>query len=187
MKGLKILSLLVLTGSLVSCGTHAGLRAKVAELEEELKGFRDERKVVASNLALFDKLDLEAFNNRDWDLIKQIHTEDVTVYNPDGSVSRGMTPEHERDLQFLFDTFPDFKINSHPIGFGSGEWTAGMSVCTGTFSAPMKLPDGTVIEPTGKKFEIRVATLARWRNGRIVEEYLFWDNLAWLRQIGAIK
>ena len=48
----------------------------------------------------------------------------------------------------------------------------------------MKLPNGKVIQPTGKKFKIRIVTLVRWENGRIAEEYLFWDNLDWNRQIG---
>lgn len=91
---------------------------------------------------------------------------------------------HERELQWLFDTFPDIEINEHPIKFGSGDWTAGMSVTTRTFSEPMKLADGSEISPTGKPFEIRIVTLVRWEDGRIAEEYLFWDNLDWNRQIG---
>ena len=44
--------------------------------------------------------------------------------------------------------------------------------------------DGTVLEPTGKKVRLKIATIARWENGRIAEEYLFWDNADWNRQIG---
>ena len=32
-----------------------------------------------ANLALFDRLDFEAWNNRDWDLFRQIHGDDVHV------------------------------------------------------------------------------------------------------------
>lgn len=59
-----------------------------------------------------------------------------------------------------------------------------MSVATGTFSAPMKLQNGTSNPPTGKKFSVRIVTLVRWENGRIAEEYLFWDNADWNKQIG---
>jgi hypothetical protein len=38
--------------------------------------------------------------------------------------------------------------------------------CTGTFTGRLELPDGTVIEPTRKSFE--VSTIARWRDGKIV-------------------
>lgn len=34
---------------------------------------------------------------------------------------------------------------------------------TGTFTGPLELPDGTVIEPTGKAFEVMFSTIARSR------------------------
>jgi hypothetical protein len=163
----------------------SALDAEVASLKEELKRFDDEREIVAGNLALFDKLDLEAFNNRDMNLIRQIHADNVIVFNGDGTVTEGMVPKHEEELQFLFDTF-DFKVTSHPVQFGDGPWTAGYSICEGTWKKPLKMPDGTVRQPNGKKFKVRIATLAKWKDGRIEEEHLFWDNMTWLQQIEAI-
>jgi len=46
------------------------------------------------------------------------------------------------------------------------------------------LPDGTVIEPTGKSFEVVFWTIARWRDGKIVDEHLKYDNGLFLQQIG---
>ena len=143
--------------------------------------------MVERNIALFDKLDIEAFTNKDMKTIKEIHSPDVKVYNPDGSLTVGMTPDHERELQWMFDTFPDFEINEHPIAFGSGNWTAGMSISKGTWTAPMKLENGTVIEPTGKPFEIKIATLAKWNNAGQIVEHLFWDSAEWDHQIGLIN
>lgn len=162
----------------------SSLKARVAELEAQVESFEAEKALEAKNVALYDEMDLVAFTGHDMKRIAEIHADDVVVYNPDGSVTRGMTPNHERELQWLFDTFPDIEINEHPIKFGSGDWTAGMSVTTGTFSEPMKLADGSEISPTGKPFKIRIVTLVRWEDGRIAEEYLFWDNLDWNRQIG---
>ncbi len=160
------------------------LQAQVAKLEKQLKEYRDAEETVAGNLKRFGQLDLVAFNNRDWDLIKDIHHEDVQAMGGDGFVSDGMVPAHEWDLKFLFETFPDYRINEHLIKFGSGEWTAGLSSATGTFTEPMKLRDGSIIEPTGKSFELKAITLARWENGRIMEEYIFWDNAHLLNQLG---
>jgi hypothetical protein len=39
---------------------------------------------------------------------------------------------------------------------------------TGRFTGPLELPDGTVIEPTGKSFEVVFSTIARWRDGKII-------------------
>ena len=160
------------------------LQAKVAKLEKQLKAYRDTEETVARNLERFGQLDLVAFNNRDWDLIKDIHHEHVKAMGGDGFVSDGMVPAHEWDLKFLFETFPDYRINDHLIKFGSGDWTAGLSSSTGTFTQPMKLRDGTVIQPTGKSFELKAITLARWENGRIMEEYIFWDNAHLFKQLG---
>jgi SnoaL-like polyketide cyclase len=55
---------------------------------------------------------------------------------------------------------------------------------TGTFTGPLELPDGTVIQPTGKSFDVFFSTTARWRNGKIVEEYLFYDSATLMQQIG---
>ena len=55
---------------------------------------------------------------------------------------------------------------------------------TGTFTQALGLPDGSTIEPTGKSFDVLYSTAARWHDGRIAEEYLFYDNATLLSQIG---
>jgi hypothetical protein len=157
------------------------LQTKIDELQAQVDAYDAERAVTARNLKTFDDLDLVAFNNRDMKLIKQIHAENVKVYNPDGTITEPMTP-HAKELQFLFDTF-DFKVAEHIVGFGFGEWTAGISISKGKWVKPITMPDGKVLQPTGKPVSVKIATIARWENGRIAEEYLFWDNADWNRQI----
>ena len=55
---------------------------------------------------------------------------------------------------------------------------------TGTFTGTLELPDGSVVQPTGKPFDVLFSTTARWRQGKIVEEYLFCDSATFLNQIG---
>ena len=50
----------------------------------------------------------------------------------------------------------------------------------GTFTGPRGLPDGTVIQPTGKSFDVFFSTTARWHLGKIVEEYLFYDSATFI-------
>ena len=180
---LLVLSICTLSLS-VSCSSDetSKLRNKVKELQAQVDAYTAERETMARNLKTFDDLDLVAFNNRDMEHIRRIHAEDVKVYNPDGTITEPMDP-HAKELQFLFDTF-DFKVAEHIVGFGHGEWTAGISVSKGRWIKPITLPNGTVLEPTGKPVSVKIATIARWENGRIAEEYLFWDNADWNRQIG---
>lgn len=179
-----IVLLLATFGNVVMAADTAALEAKNAQLQAQVDAYETERAQTTKNLERFRQLDLVAFNNRNWDLIKDIHHEDVVAQGADGVVSNGMVPAHEWDLKFLFETFPDFTIHEHLITFGYGGWTAGLSRSTGTFTQPMKLRDGTVIEPTGKMFEFTAITLARWEDGRIMEEYIYWDNNHLFNQLG---
>jgi hypothetical protein len=171
--------------NLIGCASTTGtleLQAKIDELQAQVDSYKAEREETAKNLKTFDDLDLVAFNNRDMKYIRQIHAENVKVYNPDGTITQPMDP-HAEELQFLFDTF-DFKVAEHIVGFGYGEWTAGISISEGKWAKPITMPNGTVLQPTGKRVSVKIATIARWENGRIAEEYLFWDNADWNRQIG---
>ena len=161
----------------------ADLQRKINELQAIVDAHDAERALTKKHLATFDELDLVAFNDRDMERIAEIHAEDVAVYNPDGVLSTPYAPKHEEELEYLFDVF-DFQIPKHIIGFGHGEWTAGVSVSTGKWVKSITLPNGKTLAPTGKAFEIRIATLAKWKDGRIVEEHLFWDNAHINNQIG---
>jgi len=49
---------------------------------------------------------------------------------------------------------------------------------------PMKGADGSLIPPTNKKFKVEFCTVAQWKNGKIVEEKLFYDLVGLMKQIG---
>jgi ketosteroid isomerase-like protein len=51
----------------------------------------------------------------------------------------------------------------------------------------MKGLDGKMIEPTNKKFHLEFCTVAHWKDGKILEERLFYDQMGMLKQIGAIQ
>jgi hypothetical protein len=57
----------------------------------------------------------------------------------------------------------------------------------GTMSDPMKAPDGTMIPPTGKSFDVDFYTVAKWDDGQIVEENLMYDLVTFMKQIGLAK
>jgi ketosteroid isomerase-like protein len=50
--------------------------------------------------------------------------------------------------------------------------------------SPMKRSDGRDIAPTNQSFDVDFCTVARWDDGRIVEENLFYDLVTFMRQTG---
>ena len=109
---------------------------------------------VRSNLDSMDELDFVGWNNGDWKgVFSAHHTDDVYVD------WKGMEPT--RGIQAHIDAMKAYvesvggtppRIVSHPIGFGSGEWTC----VVGEFE------DGS-----------RMVTVAKWRDGAIAEEYIW--------------
>jgi len=179
---IAILFTLLNANSVLAEENIAELKQKIADLQAQVDAHKAERKQTARHLEIFDELDLVAFNDRDMKRIGEIHADNVIVHNADGTKTSPFPP-HSKDLQFLFDTF-EFKVAKHLVGFGFGEWTAGISISEGRWVKPITLPDGKVLQPSGKSVSLKIATIARWENGRIAEEYLFWDNADWNRQIG---
>jgi hypothetical protein len=109
---------------------------------------------VTRNLKSMDELDFKAWNGADWHgLFAHFHTDDVLVDVHGQPPTRGIE-EHVAAMKALVQasggTPP--QITSHPIKFGSGEWTC----VVGQFE------DGG-----------RMVTVAKWRDGAIAEEYIW--------------
>jgi ketosteroid isomerase-like protein len=68
----------------------------------------------------------------------------------------------------------------------SGDWTCTIAKWKGKMVGPWTGLDGQVHPPTGKTFELEFCTVARWKDGEIVEENLFYDQVGFLRQIGVL-
>jgi predicted ester cyclase len=140
----------------------------------------------AHNIQTFDTLDFEIFSNQKWDRLKESHADDIVVSWPDGHDTHGIKT-HIEDLKKLFVHAPDTAIKVHPIRVADEDWTAVTGVMTGTFTRPMPMPDGSFIQPTGKRFSLPMATFGHWKNGRMDHEWLYWDNAAYMAQLGIGK
>jgi len=164
-------------------GYSPGMKAKITEMKKELKKFTDERATIAKDLKTFDELDFVVFSNQEWTRLHESHSKDVKVNWPDGHYTTGIE-RHIEDLKALFVYAPDTSIKVHPVKFGSGEYTSVIGVMTGTFTKPMPIGDGKFIQPTGKKFSINMCTVGHWKDGVMIEEWLFWDSATYMKQMG---
>jgi SnoaL-like polyketide cyclase len=139
---------------------------------------------VDQHLATFDDLDYNVFTHQKWDELKKSHSKDIVVHWPDGRQTKGID-QHIADLKAMFVYAPDTRILQHPVKFGSGPWTSVIGVMEGTFTLPMPTPNGKPIAPTGKAFKLSMNTVGRWNaEGTMDEEFRFWDNATYMKQLG---
>ena len=135
------------------------------------------------NLANFDDLDFNVYSNQRWDELGKSHAADIVVHYPDGHTTTGLQA-HIDELKPMFVFAPDTKIKVHPINIAQGNLTSVSGVIEGTFTRPMPIGGGKTIAPTGKPFKLDMVTVGVWKNGLMKEEYLYWDNQSFMKQIG---
>jgi hypothetical protein len=112
----------------------------------------------------------------------------VTVATDDGAglAFRVSDGESASAMQQFLRIFPDMHVYSdpYPIQFGSGDWITVVTNATGTFTGEMTLPDGTVIPPTGKAFDIEFGQTTKWDGDQLIIISAFWDAARQRQQIG---
>ena len=155
----------------------------VADNSEQLTRYQMAEKLAKAQIATFDTLDFDVFTNQKWDRLHESHSTDVIVHWPDGHQTKGIE-KHIEDLKAMFVYAPDTRIQEHPVKVAQGEWTSVIGVMEGTFTKPMPTGDGKSIAPTGKAFKLIMCTVGHWKDGVMDEEYLFWDNQTYMKQIG---
>ena len=166
------------------CGLTAILLVAIgAAPPSKLEKYEAAERLVKAHIATFDTLDYTVFTNQQWQRLHESHSKDVVVHWPDGHQTQGIE-KHIEDLKAMFVYAPDTRIKVHTVKLGSGEWTSVIGIMEGTFTQPMPTPDGKSIPPTGKPFKITMCTVGHWKDGVMDEEYLFWDNQTFMKQIG---
>ena len=140
------------------------------------------------NKELMKTLD-NAWNSQDWDTFHERHADNVEIFWPgQADPTRGVQNHREESVEF-FKMFPDNHLVNNPykILIAEGEYTCSVADFTGTFKGAMKGLDGKMIQPTNKKFHLEFCTVAHWKDGKILEERLFYDQVGMLKQIGVIQ
>jgi SnoaL-like polyketide cyclase len=136
-------------------------------------------------LTLMKKGD-DAFNARDWATVDAVHHPDMIAYITGLAEPIYGKQAHGEAMRQFLRIFPDMHVYSdpYPIQFGSGDWITVVTNATGTFSGEMTLPDGTVIPPTGKAFDVEFGQTSKWDGDRLIVISAFWDAARQRQQIG---
>jgi steroid delta-isomerase-like uncharacterized protein len=126
---------------------------------------------------------VERYNAGDLDTVMEMYAEDAIQTMPDGMFEgrSAIRQRLARDLSACPDaTYTVGSFIEHGDTFAD-EWTF-----KGTHTGPFRLPDGTDVPPTGKRVEVKGMELVHVRDGKIIIDNLYYDNMAVLAQFGLI-
>lgn len=133
------------------------------------------------NLALTRRVFEEAWNKGNLDVLDEMYSTNYISHDPSvpgGALNRDA---FKQTIAMYRSAFPDvhFTIDEqYAVGDSMVvvRWTA-----VGTHTGPLQ-----GMPATGKRSTVTGLTLARFANGKGVEDYTNWDTLGMLQQIGAI-
>jgi hypothetical protein len=128
----------------------------------------------------------DAFNARDLAAMDAVHHPDMIAHVTGNAAPIYGRAAHAVAMQQFFAVFPDVHVynDPYPIQFGSGDWITVVTRVTGTFTGEMRLPDGTVLPATGKRFDLEFGQTSKWDGDLLVEISAFFDAALQARQIG---
>jgi ketosteroid isomerase-like protein len=121
----------------------------------------------------------------DLEALRAIYAPDVVATTPDDGELHGIDRFIEWNRTFV-GSFTDRQfvpMNAHE----TADCAIDQGDFVGTHNAPLKLPDGQTVPPTGKQIRVRAADVATVREGRIVRHDFYFDQLDMLVQLGLLE
>lgn len=156
--------------ALAGCATPGGPGASGADAGTVMKAYGDYK---------------AAWERRDVAAIVGSYHQNGSLDNPaaGGAVSG---PAFAGWLQGLFAAIPDFRVEVVSAGMVGDQRVADQWVIKGTWTKPF--PGGPLAgaQPTGKSFTVPGASFYEWKGGKIVTGVQYFDQMAFLTQIGVI-
>ena len=124
----------------------------------------------------------QGLNTGDVERAASPFSDDVVCEFPAGPLSgigelRGM-------IQTFITAFPDLRIEVRNI-WREGDGAVAEVTFTGTHTGPMATPGGEV-PPTGRPVRFPLIDIFTARDGKVVEHRGYWDNAAFLTQLGLL-
>jgi predicted ester cyclase len=126
---------------------------------------------------------LELYNAGDLDGVIDLYAEDAVQLMPDGTFEgRSVIGERlAKELTAFTDVHHRFTSFVEQGDAFADEW-----VFVGTHTGPLVMPDGTELAPTGERVEVSGMELVQVRDGKIVVENVYYDNVAVTAQLGLL-
>ncbi len=125
----------------------------------------------------------EAFNAQDAEGRMAVEAPDIEAVLPGGLSLRG-SDQLLQVVRAFWEALPDARIVNENR-FVAGDAVVSEGILTGTHTGTFRAPPGDV-PPSGKLVSLRFASVKQIRDGRVAQEHLYFDQLEFLQQIGAV-
>ena len=126
---------------------------------------------------------IELYNAGDLDGVMDLYAEDATQLMPDG-LFEGKTAIRDRLAREL-NAFSDI-AHRYTSYVEDDDAFADEFVFIGTHTGPLVLPDGSELPATGRRVEMPGMEYVKMRDGKVIVDNLYYDNLAIAAQFGLL-
>jgi steroid delta-isomerase-like uncharacterized protein len=126
----------------------------------------------------------EAFNDHDPDARSALEAPDIEVLMPGGLQLSGSDQVLQMSQAF-WEAIPDGTISAE-TRVASGDVVVTEGTLTGTHTGTFRTPQGE-IPASGNAVNTRYASVKEFRDERLVNERLYFDQLEFLQQLGAMS
>ncbi|HET9650112.1 MAG TPA: nuclear transport factor 2 family protein [Microlunatus sp.] len=135
---------------------------------------------MTANSSLLERY-VALYNAGDLNACIDLYAEEAVQRMPDGIFEgRGAIRDRlAKDLAGFHDA--TYTVSSF---VEQGDYFADEFTFTGTQTGTLELPDGTQLPPTGRRVEIQGMELVQVRDGKIIVDNLYYDNVSALIQLG---
>ena len=124
----------------------------------------------------------DCFNNHDLQKGMSVVSDDVRWREMSTGTTMNGKEEYLNYDKAWLRAFPDGKIDIQTLAT-SGEFVIVEFLGRGTHNGPLTTPQGE-ISPTGKKVELSLCDVLRFRDGKLVEGHTYYDRLSLMQQVG---
>ena len=112
------------------------------------------------------------------DTSDDLQAENSVAFGPNQQFPASGRPGHHAEVILENDPYT--------VAFGQGDWTCTLMRFTGTTNDSLKGPAGNLMQLTNQNFEIECCRVTQWKNGKIVEEKVFYELVGLRKQIGDV-
>ncbi len=133
------------------------------------------------NRAIVRRLIEEVYNQGNLAVADELYSMDAVRHDP-ATPDVGRGPEFAKQIASRYRrAFPDLRLTIADMVV-EGDKVATRWASTGTHQGELE-----GVAPTGKNFSLSGISIARFANGKIVEEWVNWDALGMMKQLGIIR